>query len=68
MKYKKVWEVTHIDISMCGIISNGSILVLYGIALATKWWGVVVSLEIHLPFVGAIMSTISLIVAYGFVI
>ncbi len=61
-------SLSHPLTSHCGIISSGSFLVLYGIALATAGWGVVASLEIYPPFAGAAVSAISLVVAYGFAI
>ncbi|KAF6155138.1 hypothetical protein GIB67_019664, partial [Kingdonia uniflora] len=47
---------------------SATFLVLYGIALATEGWGVVASLKVYPPFVGAAVSAITLVVAFGFAV
>ncbi|KAG2675265.1 hypothetical protein I3843_13G154700 [Carya illinoinensis] len=52
----------------CGKNVSAAFLVLYAIALATEGWGVVASLKIYPPFVGAAVSAITLVVAFGFAV
>ncbi|GAA0139178.1 cysteine protease [Lithospermum erythrorhizon] len=52
----------------CGKNVSAAFLVLYGIALATEGWGVVASLNIYPPFVGAAVSAVTLVVAFGFAV
>ncbi|PHT49482.1 Calpain-type cysteine protease DEK1 [Capsicum baccatum] len=52
----------------CGKNVSAVFLVLYGIALAIEGWGVVASLQIYPPFVGAAVSAITLIVDFGFAV
>nr|CAB3496180.1 unnamed protein product [Digitaria exilis] len=43
-------------------------LILYGIALATEVWGVVASIIMNPPFVGAGVSATTLVIAFGFAV
>ncbi|KAK8446135.1 hypothetical protein SEVIR_9G438700v4 [Setaria viridis] len=43
-------------------------LILYGIALATEVWGVIASIIMNPPFVGAGVSATTLVVAFGFAV
>ncbi|KNA16830.1 hypothetical protein SOVF_085410 [Spinacia oleracea] len=52
----------------CGKNVSGAFLMLYGIALATEGWGVVASLNIYPPFVGAAVSAVTLVVSFGFAV
>ncbi|XP_047321349.1 calpain-type cysteine protease DEK1-like [Impatiens glandulifera] len=52
----------------CGKNVSVAFLVLYGVVLATEGWGVVASLILYPPFVGAAVSAITLVVAFGFAV
>ncbi|BAF09804.1 calpain-type cysteine protease ADL1 isoform X1 [Oryza sativa Japonica Group] len=43
-------------------------LILYGIALATEVWGVIASLILNPPFIGAAISAITLVIAFSFAV
>ncbi|KAG2552578.1 hypothetical protein PVAP13_9KG552600 [Panicum virgatum] len=43
-------------------------LILYGIALATEVWGVIASIIMNPPFVGAGISATTLVIAFGFAV
>lgn len=53
---------------VCHFLDSGAFLMLYGIALATEGWGVVASLNIYPPFVGAAVSAVTLVVSFGFAV
>jgi hypothetical protein len=52
----------------CISIYSIAFLMLYGIALATEGLGVVASLKIYPPFVGAAVSAVTLAVSFGFAV
>lgn len=52
----------------CAKNVSHAFLVLYGVALATEGWGVIASLKMYPPFVGAAVSAVTLVAAFGFAV
>lgn len=53
---------------MLSFFYSYAFLILYGIALATEVWGVIASLIMNPPFVGAGVSATTLVIAFSFAV